>query len=175
VSDPEPLSDEAAAAIIETLRSHGVRFVVIGGFAIQLHQVPGVGRTADLDVTPDRKRKNLEKLAAALAALDARLRGAGLPDEGMPVEWHADLLERMDLALNLITTFGPLDIALRPSGTDGYIDLVRNAEEIPLGGTVALTASLADIVRSKEAAGRPKDNLALPVLLEHLRRSPDDR
>jgi hypothetical protein len=94
---------------------------------------------------------------------------------GVAVEWHADVLERMDVGLNLITKFGPLDLALRPSGTDGYADLVRSAEEIPLAGTLAPTASLADIVRSKEAAGRSKDNLALPALLEHLRRAPDER
>ena len=174
MTEPEPLSDEAAAAIIEVLQTHGVRFVVIGGFAIQLHQVRGVTRTADLDVTPERKRKNLERLAAALAELDARLRGAGLPDDGIAVDWHADLLARMDIALNLVTKFGPLDLSLRPSGTDGYADLVRDAEELPVAGTVAPTASLADIIRSKEAAGRPKDNLALPALLEHLWRQQGD-
>lgn len=32
------------------------------------------------------------------------------------------------------------------------------------------TASLDDIIRSKTAAGRAKDNLALPTLLRHLKR-----
>ena len=167
---PEPLSDEAAAAIVEVLRRHLVAFVLIGGFAIQLHGVVGLARTFDIDVTPRRTTHNLRRLADALTELDARLRGGGLPDGGLPVPWHADLLARMDLALNLITKFGALDIALRPAGTDGYDDLARGAVELPLGDGVAPTAALADILRSKEAAGREKDVLALPTLERHLRR-----
>lgn len=168
--DPEPLSDKAAAAIISVLHRHGVKFVVIGGFAVQLHQVDGLARTSDIDVTPEPSRDNLERLIAALAELDARLRGEGLPDEGLEIPWHVELLERMDLALNLLTRFGPLDLSLHPSGTDGYADLSRSSTELPLGETLVPTASLEDIVRSKTAAGRAKDNLALPVLIRHLRR-----
>lgn len=96
--------------MVAVLHRHGVRFVVIGGFAIQLHQVDGLARTSDIDVTPERSRQNLERLVGALVELDACLRGERLPDEGLPVPWHVDLLERMDLALNLITKFGPLDL-----------------------------------------------------------------
>ncbi|MCA1712722.1 MAG: hypothetical protein LC789_14245 [Actinobacteria bacterium] len=40
--------------------------------------------------------------------------------------------------------------------------------EVVLRGTTVRLASLADIVRSKEAAGRDKDRRALPVLRELL-------
>lgn len=169
-ADPQPLTDEAATAMVAVLQRHGVRFVVIGGFAIQLHQVDGLARTSDIDVTPERSRQNLECLAAALVDLDARLRGDRLPDEGLPVPWHVDLLQRMDLALNLITRFGPLDLTLKPSGTEGYDDLIASAVEFTVAGTTMTTASLDDIIRSKTAAGRAKDNLALPVLIRHLKR-----
>lgn len=169
-ADPDALTDEAAAAMVAVLHRHGVRFVVIGGFAIQLHQVDGLARTSDIDVTPERSRQNLERLAAALVDLDARLRGDRLPDEGLRVPWHVDLLERMDLALNLITRFGPLDLSLKPSGTDGYDDLIASAVEFTVANTMMLTASLDDIIRSKTAAGRTKDNIALPALLRHLKR-----
>lgn len=167
-AEPEPLSDEAAAAIVAVLHRHRVRFVVIGGFAIQLHEVDGLARTSDIDVTPERSRPNLTRLADALTDLDARLRGDRLPDDGLPVPWHAELLERMETALNLITRLGPLDISFRPSGTGGYSDLAESAMTFRLGETDVPTASLEDIVRSKEAAGRAKDNLTLPALLRHL-------
>ena len=153
-ADPEPLTDEAAAAIIWVLQEHGVQFIVIGGFAIQLHQVDGLPRTSDIDVTPERSRDNLQRLADALTDLDARLRGDRLPDEGLPVPWHVDLLDRVDTALNLITKFGPLDLSLKPSGTDGYHDLNTSAVEFALSGVMVPTASLADVIRSKTAAGR---------------------
>lgn len=88
------------------------------------------------------------------------------------MSWHVDLLGRMDTALNLITRFGPLDTSLKPPGTDGYDDLAAAAVELMLADTPVPTASLHDIVRSKTAAGRAKDNLALPVLLRFLRRLP---
>ena len=166
-ADPEPLTDEAAAAIVAVLHRHGVRFVVIGGFAIQLHKVDGLARTSDIDVTPERSRHNLGRLVDALGELEARLRGDRLPDDGLQVAWHVDLLQRMEVAINLITRFGPLDLSLKPSGTDGYEDLVESAIEFMLAGTAVPTASLDDIIRSKAAAGRAKDNLALPALLRH--------
>ena len=64
----------------------------------------------------------------------------------------------------LTTWYGDLDIALTPAGTYGYEDLRREAIEVDLRGTKVLLASLADIVRSKGAAGRDKDRRALPVL-----------
>jgi hypothetical protein len=73
--------------------------------------------------------------------------------------------------LNLTTTFGDLDITFQPSGTAGYEDLIVNAEERDLGGISIRIASLADVVRSKEAAGRDKDIRALGELYELLRRS----
>ena len=64
--------------------------------------------------------------------------------------------------------FGELHISFKPSGTDGYEDLVRTALRVDVRGEQLSVASLADIIRSKEAAGRPKDFTALPALQERL-------
>jgi hypothetical protein len=75
---------------------------------------------------------------------------------------------------NLTTAKGDLDIAFQLSGTGGYADLRRTAERYELeGGVLVTVASLADVIRSKEAADRPKDREALPVLRELLDRSRD--
>jgi hypothetical protein len=52
----------------------------------------------------------------------------------------------------------------QPSGTHGYDDLRRDAIELEILGVHVPVASLADVIRSKEAADRPKDRLTLPVL-----------
>jgi hypothetical protein len=77
------------------------------------------------------------------------------------------------LMLNLTTDLGDLDITFHPSGTAGYPDLIQNAEERDLGTVTIRIAALADIVRSKEAAGRDKDIRALTELHELLRRAKD--
>jgi hypothetical protein len=71
-----------------------------------------------------------------------------------------------------VTKFGFLDIALLPDGTRGYDDLKRDATWEQLTDALAVSvASLADVIRSKEAAGREKDRAVLPILRQVLERS----
>ncbi len=53
---------------------------------------------------------------------------------------------------------------MKPSGTSGFPDLSERAEEFEIGGHLVRVATLEDVIRSKEAAGRPKDRMALPAL-----------
>lgn len=71
-----------------------------------------------------------------------------------------------------VTQQGPLDRMFRPDGTDGYDDVATNAGIVRLRHEELPVAALADITTSKEAAGRPKDLAALPVLRRFLRRRP---
>ena len=69
----------------------------------------------------------------------------------------------------LTTRAGDLDLVFMPAGTQGYDDLRRSAVELDLGsGAPALVAALPDVIRSKEAAGRPKDVAQLPALRQTL-------
>ncbi len=61
--------------ILRALERHAVRYIVIGGIAATLHGSPL--RTGDLDICPARDRDNLERLAAALAEIRARVRAGG--------------------------------------------------------------------------------------------------
>jgi hypothetical protein len=155
--------------ILRVLERHGVEFVVIGGLAAAVQGSPFV--TTDVDVTPRRARKNLERLSAALKELQAKIRTEAVP-EGLPFDHDANSLAGVGL-LNLTTRFGALDISIEPLGTAGYEDLVRDAKPFELGGVRVLVASLADVVRSKEAAGRDKDRLVLPTLRRLLEEGPD--
>jgi predicted nucleotidyltransferase len=145
---------------------HQVAYVLIGGVAANLYGSPHI--TRDVDVTPSADRGNLKRLAAALRDLDARIRAEGEPD-GVAFDQSAETLARVRM-LNLVTRFGDLDIAFEPSGTRGYDDLKRDAITIDIHGLEVPVASLADVIRSKEAAGRDKDRLQLPTLRRLLER-----
>jgi predicted nucleotidyltransferase len=54
------------------------------------------------------------------------------------------------------------------SSTTGFVDLDHDAEVVDVGGVHVRVASLADVIRSKQAANRPKDQRVLPVLREIL-------
>ena len=123
----------------------------------------GAGRpTWDVDIAPAADAANLAAVVRALKRLDARIRVAEVP-EGLPFDTSAEALRGV-VMINLITRYGDLDLSFVPAGTDGFSDLVRSAIARTVGDSRVLVAALADVTRSKEAAGRPKDQDALPEL-----------
>ena len=139
--------------LISTLARHRVKFVLIGALAARLHGFPRL--TADADITPAGDQQNLKKLAAALEDLDASIYTESVP-EGLPFDRSAAMLGRASM-WNLVTNAGRLDIAFTPAGTKGFKDLAKDAERFEAFGVHFLAASLDDIIRSKEAAGRARD------------------
>jgi hypothetical protein len=149
------------AGIVRVLNAHGVRYVVIGGVAALVHDLP-VPATVDIDVTPDRDFENLGRLADAFEDLEAGLltaEEAGTWFPRRPVEnWSS-----YD-TLHLMTRLGALDIVFSPDGAPrGYDDLADAAEEqsVLADDAIAFVVSVATWERLKAAAGRAKD-------LEHL-------
>lgn len=154
--DPEP--------ILVALNEHDVHYVVVGAIAAIAQGYPL--NTGDLDLTPSRDPDNLERLASVLRELDARLRTPTDP-EGVEFPIEARYLGSVD-SWTLITRHGSLDLLFRPSGTHGYEDLRRDSIAIDLAGKETRMAALVDIIRMKEAAGRPKDLAQLPALHQTL-------
>lgn len=149
--------------MLEILSRHGVRYIVIGGMAGVLQG--SALTTFDLDITPARDRQNLNRLAAALEELDAKLRVEEGPPLPFPFDGH--FLSQLSIA-TLRTRLGDLDICFRPAapGRDNtytFDELHRNAVTIELDHPV-LVASLDDVIASKEAVGREKDLTTLGTL-----------
>jgi hypothetical protein len=154
VSDPpfDPLH------ALRVLQAHGVRFILIGGFAASIRGSPVI--TGDLDLCYARDDANLEALASALRELDARLRSAP-PD--VPFQLDAPAIKNGD-HFTFITEAGSLDCLGTPAGTAGYKDLDSAATQEDLDGLEVRVASLGDLIRMKRAAGRPKDLIGLEWL-----------
>jgi len=156
----DPMAEFDPRAIFDVLERHGVRYVLIGGVAAILHGAAHV--TTDVDVVPQDARDNLEHLSDALKEIHARIRVSGEPD-GVPFDHSAESLARVR-TWNLQTDIGDLDLTFEPSGTHGYDDLKRDAIVMRLRSGDVPVASLADVIRSKEAADRPRDRAVLPGL-----------
>jgi len=143
-------------AILAALHTHQVRHVVIGALAAALHGSPLL--TDNLDITPATDDENLRRLELALVALGVRAPielGSGERSSGTAAP---------PALCRLATAAGGLGVVAVPSGTAGYDDLRVHAMSLPLRGTAVLVAALHDVIRSKEAAGRSQDRLALPTL-----------
>jgi hypothetical protein len=151
-----------AAAIVDVLNRHGVRFIVIGAFAAIAQHAP-IPATRDIDMTPDSSPENLSHLSAALTELGARIRTDAVV-KGLPFDHDGPSLAASPV-WNLICPFGEFDLSFLPSGIDGgYEELALKAHAIRVDNVDVMVADLSDVIRSKEAAGRPKDIQVLPIL-----------
>lgn len=144
----------------------------MGGVAARAHGAQRL--TCDVDCLPERSRDNLDRLAAGMRDLDARLRVEGLRDEEwslLPVRLTGPTLARLEIS-TWRTDAGDLDILAGIPGGDGrhllYEDLIVRASELNLDGIVVRIAALDDVIASKEWSNRPKDDDALSEL-RHLR------
>lgn len=148
--------------VLRVLARHRVRFVLIGGLAAVAHGSPLP--TTDTDITPQRSEENLERLAAALRELDARIRTA--EPEGVVFPVSGPFIAAQPHMLNLTTEAGDLDLTFTPAGfPDGYDDLIERSVPLMLAdGVTTDVARLDAIIASKEAADREKDRRALPYL-----------
>ena len=154
------------AAIVAALNRNQVRYVIIGAFAAIAQQAP-IPATRDIDFTPEASQENLARLSRALTELGARIRAEAAP-HGLPFSHDAVSLAAAEV-WNLVCPDGEFDISFHPSGfAGGYAELALNSHRLRVGEVEVVVADLADVIRSKESAGRPKDLRVLPLLYRHL-------
>lgn len=147
--------------ICQVLNEEDVNYVVLGGFAaiIRGSSLP----TRDIDIIPDRASGNLDRLGRALTRMNAKIRISG---DSVPTKIDGPFLANMPHMLNLVTDFGEMDLTFTPAGSAGdYEGWKANATNEEVGdGLIVSVAALDDIIDSKKAANRPKDQMALPYL-----------
>lgn len=150
----------------KALADAGVNFVIIGGFAAVVQGATFL--TRDLDISYERRPENLKRLAAGLKPFHPRLRGA---PAGVPFVFDEHTLAQ-GMNFTLQTDLGDIDLIGEVSGFGGFSEFASDAIQISLYGATFRVASLDALIRSKRAAGRPKDLNSLPEL-EALKRLGD--
>lgn len=143
---------------IVRLAQNQVEFIVVGGMSAVLHGSTHV--TLDLDICYRRTPANTARLAAALAPLNPQARG--LPP-GLPFVLDARALQ---LGSNFTLVIGSesLDLLGDMAAIGGYEQVIKQAEDMEVAGYSVKVLSLAQLIATKEAAGRPKDLRVLPEL-----------
>ena len=164
-SSDQPLS---VATLVGALDRHDVEYLVVGGVAAQGY---GAARlTKDFDCLVRHELANLDRLAAAMRELGARLRAEGLSDEeskALPVQMDGKMLARNEIS-TWRTDAGDFDVLINIPDRNGrrlsYEDLAGRAVIVQGTGFAVRAAALEDIIASKEWANRRKDQDALPEL-----------
>ena len=140
--------------LLRSLNAHSVRYVVIGATAFPVH---GYARaTLDVDIFIEPTPENAGRVRDALIAF-----GYDLSDVSVD-----DLLRQKVLIRQYV-----LEVDIHPfvAGAS-FEDVWRNRVEEHLGTAPTAFASLGDLIRMKEAAGRVKDLEDLRALREIQRR-----
>ncbi len=135
-------------SLLKLLNAHKVRYVVIGATAFPVH---GYARaTLDIDVFIEATPENAKRTLAALWEI-------GYDVTDVSVE---DILTKKLLIRQYILA---TDIHPFVAGVT-FEEVWHNRVEDRIGETPANFASLDDLIRMKQAAGRPKDLEDLRVL-----------
>jgi len=167
-TDIHPLD---VAEILRVFDAHGVDHVLVGGIAGIFHGYSGA--TFDADTVPDLNLDNLARLAGALRGLEALvyadprrrdLDSSGAPPEAAALDLDRPSTIRDHLSLAFSTRAGRLDVLTVIDGPGGYASLAPRAVVTRVAGAAVRIITLADLVESKEASGRPKDIAALDEL-----------
>ncbi len=139
--------DPSALSVLRWLRANRVEFVLVGAVAeaIRGHR----GATGPVSIVLAPYRRNLERLARALASADAciRLDGAGITGEAdtTPTKLTAEKLAR-DQLWTLRCGTHDLDIEAQAPGIPGYQDLLYEASRFDLAPEISVeVASPEDI------------------------------
>ena len=137
---------------IAALNARGVRYLVVGAHALALHARPRA--TKDLDILLDPDPRNARKTLAALR----------------------DFFGGTDLGYSVEDLTGPqwvVQIGIAPVRVDllsqipGFSDFGaawKNRVDALFGSVEAHYLGLDDLIRAKEAAGRPQDRADVRVL-----------
>jgi hypothetical protein len=145
-------------ALIAALADAGVEFILVGGVAATVH---GSARlTRDVDVVYKRTAGNIERLVAALTPHTPYLRGA---PPGLPFSWEPATIAR-GLNFTLTTAIGDLDVLGEITGGGGFEQLAPHSQVVRIFGRDVLCLDLPTLIRTKRAAGRPRDFEAVAEL-----------
>lgn len=140
-----PLSDKERELLIR-LNDQGIRFMIVGMSAAILQGAPMA--TADVDLWVE----NLSDPRFAQILQD--LGGAFVPT----------LPHTLNNPMIVGDEFKLYDLVIGPIGLESFEEEYRMATTIDLGGVTVKVLDIDSVIKSKQAAGREKDQIVLPAL-----------
>jgi hypothetical protein len=138
--------------LLQSLNAGGVRYLVVGGYAVMVHTEPRYTKDLDIWISPDRE--NACAMLAALAAFGAPTAGVSADDFTQPEVFFQIGVD--PIRVDILTSVTGLDF---PSAWKRRI-------VVDFGGEPTPVLCRKDILAAKIAAGRLRDQKDV----RHLRR-----
>jgi len=143
--DAKPLLVEISRRMLEV----GLEAVLIGNAAAALQGAPVT--TVDFDFFFRKTPRNMTKVKALARALHATVLRPYYPVS----DWYRVVRDDDGLQVDLMAT---------AHGLRSFEGVRARASILSIGGVPIAVASLGDIIKSKRAAGRPRDKAVLEIL-----------
>lgn len=136
---------------LRLLNKHGVRYMIVGGYALAFHGKPRY--TGDIDIWIGISEKNAETLLKVID--DFGLRSLGFVKEDFLREGFITQIGRPPLRIDIL------------NGIDGveFDEAIASVQIVSLEGLDVPYISLRDLVKNKQASGRKKDLVDIKELL----------
>jgi predicted nucleotidyltransferase len=146
------VSEASFDELLRRLVAEDIRFVLIGGLALNAWGV--VRATKDVDIAPDPDPDNLNAIARVAAELNGFVqRSDAMAGSAFSI---AALLGKGERVL-IETELGPLDVVQGLEGVHTYAELRARAVEVELADFSVSVCSLEHLRAMKRAAGRTRD------------------
>jgi hypothetical protein len=141
--------------LLRSFRDHGVKYLIVGGYAVSFHAQPRA--TKDLDIFVKADKENAQAVFAALTTFGAPLTGITPDDFADPGKFVR--FGHPPVAIDILPAVDGLDFDTAWSRrVEGLIDQAT--------GDTANFLSREDLIASKLAAGRPRDLLDVEDIRE---------
>jgi predicted nucleotidyltransferase len=137
--------------LLERLVEAEVRFVLVGGLAVNAWGY--LRATRDVDVVPDPDQDNLKRLDALLRELGGKVDVGG---RLLGSESIATFLRTGDRTL-VRTELGQVDILQGLPQVPRFEDLEKQARDVDIEGLAVRVCSLDHLLEMKRASDRPRD------------------
>lgn len=144
--------------LLERLVEAKVRFVLVGGLAVNAWGY--LRATRDVDVVPDPNRGNLERLDSLLQELGGKVDVGGRLLDSTAI---STFLKTGDRTL-VMTELGQIDVLQGLPQVPRFDELDRQAQEVDLDGLMVRVCSLEHLLEMKRASDRPRDRDDLEAL-----------
>ena len=138
--------------LLKIFEKHKIRYLIVGGYAVMKYSEPRF--TKDLDVFIATDQDNAEGVYSALKEFGAPLKN--LTSDDFAHKGYFYQMGRPPLRVDIMMSIPGIE----------FDEAWKNREVVQLADLKILFISRSDLIRAKEASGRPQDKIDIEKLKE---------
>lgn len=138
--------------LLNLFKKHEIRYLIVGGYAVMKYSEPRF--TKDLDVFISTDQKNAKSVYLALKEFGAPLEN--LTSDDFAHEGYFYQMGRPPLRVDIMMSIPGIE----------FDAAWKNRETVKLDDLKVFFISRSDLIRAKEASGRPQDKIDIEKLKE---------